>query len=198
MSHEYSFYIDQFHNEHDLFKKADIVQYLRRDQEVSVHEIARMLGLHPSYISHYLRLQKLPGIIVDGYYGKFISKSHLFILTRLPDQNSMIAVYEDVLARSLTSIQTEEIVRHTLYGISSKGEYVPTEEAKAFEQRMKEKDSSVQTKIIQSRTRGKICIETTGDLTKTSTMLRTVMQILSNEYPITHSKAKGKTGRDRT
>lgn len=181
MTHEPAFIADQFHTEHDIFKQASLIETLRREKEMRVHEIASLLKLQSSYVSHYLRLLKLPHIVVDGYYGKFVSKSHLFIIARLPDQKAMIEVYEETLAKGLTAFQTEEMVRQRLYGIKSEGSYIPLSEIQAFEQNIKKKNNKIKTKIIQSRTRGKLILEVEGSLFFSTEILRSMIERLIRE-----------------
>jgi ParB-like chromosome segregation protein Spo0J len=196
MSYEPAYIANQIVHEPDVFKKAALIAELRRDKEMQVREIAELLDMKDSYVSHYLRLLKLPNIVVDGYYGKFVSKSHLFIIARLPDQPLMKDVYEEVLAKGLTAFQTEELVRRHLYGITSEGSYLPHTEAAEFDRHMRQKNNKIRTKLIQSRTRAKLIMEVEGNLFFTSEIMRNIMKTLMEQSPSLYSKARAKKSKD--
>jgi len=94
--------IEQIKKEEDIFTKAKLIKFLRKKKDIPLKDIARKLQLTSSYVCHILRLNNLPEIIVDGYYSKQITISHLFILSRVKDKNKLISIYEKVLTDSLT------------------------------------------------------------------------------------------------
>jgi hypothetical protein len=179
MTNEPAHIIEQIKNELDIFKKAHLIESLKREKEMRIKEIANKLGMKSSNVCHFLRLNKLPSIVVDGYYGKFISKSHLFIIARLPNQDKMLQIYETVLAKDLTAAETEEMIREELYQIKSEGEYLRKGEIAEFERKMKLKNKKIYTKVIQSRTHGKLIIEVKGNLFTTTTILKGLMDELT-------------------
>lgn len=168
---------EQFLQEKDVFKKAQILTILKRDKEVRIVEMAKHLNMKPSYISHILRLHKLPAMVVDGYYSKAISPTHLYVLARLQNHQQMQTAYEHVLANNLSVFDTEILVRTVLYGINSVGEYVSVDEVRVFMVQMKK--IGVDAKIIQSRIRSKLVLEMKGDLLTSSVKLREMMKLLT-------------------
>lgn len=78
----------------DIFEKGRLLKFLMKEKDFRMKDIAELLEIKPSYISHYLRLNKLPEIIIDGYYSNQVSASHLFIIARLHDYVTMMTVYE--------------------------------------------------------------------------------------------------------
>lgn len=162
--------------EPDFFQKAKLIYYLRKNQEIRIKEIADAVGMQSSYISHILRLLKLPDIIVDGYYSKQVSISHLFILARLHNQQQMMTAYETILSKNLTSAQTEHLIRKILYNITPKSDLISEEEQNIFLEKMKILYEDVDVKVIQSRIAGKIILEMKGDSKKTSKILRELMK----------------------
>jgi hypothetical protein len=127
-------------------------------------------------------LRKLPDIIIDGYYAKQVSASHLFIIARLHDYVTMLTVYEKVLAENLTSPQTEDVVRELLYQVKAEGERMTDDEIERFNRLFARKlGTDVSFKITQTRVKGKVSIEQKGNLAETTKMLRKLYKILSAE-----------------
>ncbi len=153
--------VDQIKKEQDYFSKGKLISYLVKQKKVRVKDVATALGMKPSYVCHFMRLNKLPDVVMDGYYLKLIAISHLFVLSLLQSQEDMITLYEEVLRDSLTVQQTEELVRKKMYGISSEGEYVSEEDVKKATERVALLYQA-KAKIVQTRIKTKIVIEWTG------------------------------------
>ncbi len=163
----------------DPFKKAQIYQKLRKQFNLRLSEVAKIFSLKPSYLCHYLRLNRLPEIIVDGYYNRDISLSHLFIISRLKTSERILAVYEQVLAKNLTVQQTEDLVREILYGVNAEGERISDQEKKRYKQELSTLYSNIQLKIIQTRGRGKLVIGFDGSFKKTSQLIKQILDKLT-------------------
>ncbi len=166
----------QFLQEKDIFKRAQLLTSLKIDKGVRVTDISTHLKMKSSYVSHILRLNKLPALVIDGYYSKTITPTHLYILARLQNHQQMVAAYEHVLANNLSVFDTEILVRTVLYGIKSVGEYLSVDEVRAFTVLMKK--MGISAKIIQSRLRSKIILEIKGDLLTSSVKLREIMKLV--------------------
>lgn len=177
--------IDQFRRETDHFKKAQIIDSLRRDACLSVKDIAEKIDKHPSYVSHLNRLLRLPPLVIDSYYNQQISLSHLLILSRLKSTDEMEKAYEQILAQNLTSVQTEELVRMKKYNVETSPEHVTEKELASLLSEVKEKYADVTVKVIQTRIKGKVTIEMKGNSDRTSAFLRDVLTLLSTQqtYP---------------
>jgi len=167
---------DQFLQEKDVFKKAQLLATLKVDKGVRVTEISKRLNMRSSYVSHILRLNKLPALIIDGYYSNVITPTHLYILARLQNHQQMVAAYEHVLSNNLSVFDTEILIRNVLYGIKSVGEYLSADEVRAFVVTMKQR--GIAARIIQSRLRSKIILEIRGDLLFSSAKLREIMRLV--------------------
>lgn len=170
--------VERIQKEEDPFSKAKLLNTLKKEKQISLRSISAQVKLKPSYMSHILRLLKLPPLIVDGYYSQLVTLSHLFILSRLTDEKEMISLYEKVLADDLTSQQTEQLVREVLYGLKNEGEYLRKQEVEEFLGAIKAEDRKA--KIIQTRTRGKFILELEGNLIKTTKQLKRLMSILKD------------------
>lgn len=168
--------IERIKQSDDIFEKAKMMQYLRDEELVRPVEIAQMLQIQPSYISHYLRLLKLPEIIVDGYYSRLVSSSHLYIIARLHSYDAMLDVYERVLAENMTSAQTEEVVRETLYDTKTTGERFSETEIEELKEDLQKLLGSIVVKVVQTRVKSKVVIEAKGSLDKTTKKLRRLLK----------------------
>lgn len=173
--------INQLIQESDYFKKAQIVDLLRRQECISVKDIALKIDKHPSYVSHLNRLLKLPPLVIDGYYSGQVALSQLIILSRLKDTGSMEEVYQEILAKGLTSQQTEELIRLKNYDITSEPEKVSPSELQILIDEIQEKMKGVQVKVVQTRIKGKITLELKGNNKQTADFLRNVLLALTSE-----------------
>lgn len=171
--------LDQLQNEKDSFKRAKIIQHLYRERMISLKEIAAHLKKHPSYISHYLQLLSLPDIVLDGYYSKDISAAHLFILSRLKKEDHVINAYKVILSKSLSTAQTEELIRELKFDVTTNTTQLSKKEIQELIHEVEKVFSGVSVKVIQSRIRGKIIFELKGDTKKTTEFINTVFEKLT-------------------
>ena len=154
-------YIEQIKRESDYFGKTKLINFLIHQKNIRVKDLASALKLKPSYLCHVMRLNKLSEIIMDGYYSKLISMSHLFVISLLQSQTDIMDIYEVVLRDSLTVLQTEELVRKKLHGVSSDGEYIDEKKVQNLNAKI-ESTFNAKTKVTQTRTKTKIFIEWKG------------------------------------
>lgn len=180
MDQEIDSVLTKIKNSQDFFEKATLLSLLKREKGMRVIEISKKLSIKPAYISHLLRLNRLSDFVKDGYYSKLISISHLFIISRLKTDEQIMEVYEKVLGEDLTTQQTEELVREILYKIKDRGDYLSSAEKENFREYY-EKKENIKARIIQSRLRGKIIIETKGNLEKTSAELKKIIGLLQKD-----------------
>lgn len=180
MSDDTSSTLELAKTEKDFFKRAYLLDVLKKQHKVRIKDLSKSLDIKPSYICHILRLNKLPDIIKDGYYAQMVSVSHLFIIARLSNHADMLKVYEKVLGNSLTALQTDELVREVLYSVSAGGEHVPAHELKQQIQRVKDAHKDIHVKVIQTRVKGKIVIEVKGGLQQTTPLIRKIIQKLES------------------
>src|SRR3989338_9433451 len=98
--------IEQVKKEKDIITKAKLLRFLTVDKELRIKDVSKMIEMKESYVCHILRLNKLDDMIVDGYYSKLISISHLFIISRLRTKDEIRLAYEKVISDNLTVLQT--------------------------------------------------------------------------------------------
>jgi len=164
--------IEQIQNERDYFTKAKLLQYIIYDKQLRIIDLSKRLKIKPSYICHLLRLNKLSPMIVDGYYSKLISISHLFMISRLKTKDDMMKVYEKVLSQNLTVLQTEAEVREILYQIKTTGISIDKKEQKKIESIISHDNKNIKVCLIQTRVKAKIIVEIKGNLQETTEFLR--------------------------
>ena len=162
----------------DIFQKSRLLEYLIREKKLRIVDLSIKIGYKPSYICHLLRLKKIPDAVVDGYYSKSISSSHIYILSRLNDARQMIDLYEKILGENYTVKQTENAVRNYLYQVKSVGKYIDKENTEKLTKKIKEKFPELNIQIIQTRIKGKIMLEVKGDLKKTSKEIKKILNQL--------------------
>lgn len=170
--------LKQIKEDKDIFQKSRLLEYLIRERNLRVIDLANKIGYKSSYICHLLRLKKIPEVVVDGYYSKSISSSHIFILSRLNDKKQMIELYEKILGENFTVKQTENEVRNYLYQVKSIGKYIKREDIEKLTKKIKEKYPDLDVEIVQTRIKGRVVLEMKGDLEKSSKLIRVLLEKL--------------------
>jgi len=74
--------------------------------------MSERVGKKRSTIANYLRLLKLDPIIQTGMRDGFISMGHGRALITIEDQTIQLDIYENVLEKTLSVRETENLVRH--------------------------------------------------------------------------------------
>jgi len=172
--------LNQIKIDKDIFQKSRLLEYVIKEKNFRIIDLANKIGYKSSYVCHLLRLKKIPEAIVDGYYSKSISSSHIYILSRLNDTKHMIQLYEKILGENYTVKQTESAVRDYLYQVKSIGKYINKESTEKLTQKIKEKYPELNIQIIQTRIKGKVILEVKGDLEKSSKILKQILEKLNS------------------
>lgn len=171
--------LNQIKADKDIFQKSRLIEYVIKEKKFRIIDLANKIGYKPSYICHLLRLKKVPEVVIDGYYSKSVSSSHIYILSRLNDKKQMIDLYEKILGENYTVKQTENAVRDYLYQVKSIGKYINKEGIEKLTQKIKEKYPEVEIKIIQTRIKGRVILEVKGSLEKSSKLLKQILEKLN-------------------
>lgn len=175
MDEEVKKIIDQVRSETDIFSKAKLLYFLRKEKDVPLIRLAKILSMNSAYICNLLRLLKLPEIVIDGYYSKIISLSHLMTISRLKNKEETISAYEEVLTKNLTVVQTDELVREKLFQIKTDGERIDENTKREIEEKYKNIDKNIEVKIVQTRVQAKIMLTIKGNMAKTSEVLKKIV-----------------------
>lgn len=171
--------LEKLKKETDLLTRSRLVYFLRKKKDIPLGKIAAFLGVKPSYLAHILRLNRLPEVVIDGYYSHVISQSHLFSISRLKDHTDMMQAYEKVLSENLNVSQTDDLVRESLYDVSSFGTNITEEEENKLISFFKRLDTDVNVKIIQTRIKTKMILELKGNLKKTTLLMKKLIAELT-------------------
>jgi ParB family chromosome partitioning protein len=169
----------QIKEEKDIFNKARLIQYLIKEKEIRIKDLSAKLGIKSSYLCHLLRLNKLPSLILDGYYSKLVSISHLLVLSRISDEKMIVKIYEKILSDNLTVAQTEEKVREVLHQIKDTGKYLSKEKVKLLVTKIKKDFPHAKIKLIQTRIKGKLVFEIKDNLKNSSLFLEKIIDKLT-------------------
>jgi len=169
---------DLLKKEQDILRKARLIHQLRIDKEISLQKIAEFLDKHPSYVSHMVRLLRIPQLAVDGYYSGQISATHLMILSRLQTEAQMIEAYEEVLKNNFTVPQTETLIRQLKFDVETDDHLISPNELNQKAQKLQDKHEA-RVKIYQSRVRGKLVIEKRGKTKDTTEFINKLCGLLS-------------------
>ena len=172
--------LNQIKEDKDIFQKSRLLEYVIKEKNLRIIDLANKIGYKSSYICHLLRLKKIPDVVIDGYYSKSISSSHIYVLSRLNDKKQMIELYEKILGESYTVKQTENSVMDYLYQVKSIGKYINLEVKEKLTQKIKEKYPELNVQIIQTRIKGKVVLEIKGDLETSSKTIKHVLEKLSS------------------
>lgn len=168
--------LNQIKVDKDIFQKSRLVEYVIKEKNLRIIDLANKIGYKSSYICHLLRLKKIPDVVIDGYYSKSISSSHIYVLSRLNDKKQMIELYEKILRENYTVKQTEMAVRDYLYQVKSIGKYINKENAEKLIEKIKEKFPELDIQIIQTRIKGRVILEIKGDLEKSSKTIKHILE----------------------
>jgi ParB family chromosome partitioning protein len=172
--------LNQIKADKDIFQKSRLLEYVIKEKNLRIIDLANKIGYKSSYICHLLRLKKIPDVVIDGYYSKSISSSHIYVLSRLNDKKQMIELYEKILGESYTVKQTEMAVRDYLYQVKSIGKYINLEVKEKLTQKIIEKYPQLNVQIIQTRIKGKVIFEVKGDLETSSRTIKNILDKLSS------------------
>ena len=178
MQNEIDASIQAIQNEKDVFARAKLIEQVLKKFNLRLVDLSKKLSIKPSYLCHILRLNRLPEIVIDGYYSKLIAISHLFIISRLKDPAQVVKAYENVLSNNLTVLQTDELVREMIHGIKTEGEYLNPDEKQSFVENIKALKKNIEAKITQTRIKGKLVLEIKGSPADSSRVLKRLMKSL--------------------
>lgn len=95
----------------DAVEVALSYQRLLDECEITQEEMSKRVGKKRSTVTNYLRLLKLPPIIQAGIRDRMLSMGHARALVNLPNEETQLKVYKDVVSKNLNVRQVEELVK---------------------------------------------------------------------------------------
>ncbi|MFS8159150.1 MAG: ParB/RepB/Spo0J family partition protein, partial [Candidatus Roizmanbacteria bacterium] len=172
--------IEDIRDQDDPIVKARLMADAISKKEATPTALAKYLKVKKSFISSMLRIPRIPEMIIDGYYANLISVTHLFIIGRLSSDEEMITLYEKILEKSLTTVQTDDEVRTIKYAIDSNKDIIDPVSKGKIEQLFSGIDPHFRVKIIQTRLRTTIKAELKGDMKTTAKALRKLAEMVKD------------------
>lgn len=160
--------------------QGKIIYQLTKKEGVLLKKISQLLNKKSSALSHLLRLNKLPEAIIDGYLSRMVSLSHLYVISRLDDEESMLEVYENVLTKDLSVAATEELVRQKKHQIISEGSYFDDKQLISLKKVLYQ--YNVDLKLIQSRVKTRVILTFKGNLKEANKFLKKFFQGLRKNF----------------
>ncbi len=91
-------------------------QQLIQDHKLTQEMLSERLGKSRPSITNYLRLLKLPAEIQIGLRQDLITMGHAKALLSIADIQTMMDLYQDILAQQLSVREVEEIVQNNING----------------------------------------------------------------------------------
>lgn len=95
----------------DSIEVAISYQRLIEECNLTQENLSERVGKKRSTITNYLRLLKLPAEIQLGIRDKIISMGHARAVINIPDPETQLEIYRDILKNDLSVRKVEEIVR---------------------------------------------------------------------------------------
>lgn len=99
----------------DLFETADLIYKASKQGDLSIDEIAEMLGVSGSSVEEKLNLLNLDPTLRDRMISVGLTDRHIKAIAKLPHEKQGSAL-NYVIAKSLTPVQTEDCVRKIING----------------------------------------------------------------------------------
>jgi len=87
-------------------------QRLIDECDLTQEELSERVGKNRSTITNYLRLLKLPATIQMGIQESKISMGHARAIINVPNIDTQLAIFKDIIEQDLSVRQTEDIVRN--------------------------------------------------------------------------------------
>ncbi|OGK17620.1 hypothetical protein A3D80_00150 [Candidatus Roizmanbacteria bacterium RIFCSPHIGHO2_02_FULL_40_13b] len=144
-------------------------------------QIAKKLNKTASHISHLIRLQKLPPVIINGFYDKTISLGHLFHISRLTKEADMISVFEKVLSKNIPTNKTEQLVSSIGIGELNDDKKITKEIHDQIEDYFSKIDKQISSSLHQTRRMARIEITIKGGYAKTNKVLEKIKNELQKD-----------------
>jgi len=152
----------------DCIEQANAFSNLSLHFNLTQEEIGKRVGVSRESVANYMRLLKLPGIVIRQIQQKDLSYSHARVLLRLGDEHELIAAMaQKAILKSLSVQGLEEEVERVLMGGygPQKKEAPQPRGAQWVDPNVKAAERSIQTvlgmrvKIRDRKGKGKITIE---------------------------------------
>lgn len=172
-------YIELIKHQKSPFDKARLMHELIEQEGVTISSLAHHLQLSPSQISTLLSFRTIPESIRDAYFSQLITATHVRLFARLKNQDDMMALYEECLARNLSSTALEMRVREVLHGVTPDDDSAPdTMYARILQAKVHMRDPDVQVRVVQTKIRTKVTFELKAGRKKGNAFLKDLSDLV--------------------
>jgi ParB family chromosome partitioning protein len=144
----------------DLNPIEEAIAYRRLSDEfhLTQEQIADAVGKDRSSIANYLRLLRLPQEVRANVAADTLSMGHARALLALTDENAMLRLARDIVARSLSVRETEALVKKAGEPVAAKPEKRTDVHTRAAEEKLK-LALGTRTRIVRKGKGGRIEID---------------------------------------
>jgi ParB family chromosome partitioning protein len=148
----------------DLNPIEEAIAYRRLSDEfhLTQEQIADAVGKDRSSVANYVRLLRLPQEVRANVASDTLSMGHARALLALADENAMLRVARDIIARSLSVRETEALVKKAGEPAAAKPEKAVDVHIRAAEEKLK-LALGTRARIIRKGKGGRIEIEFTSE-----------------------------------
>lgn len=164
--------LDKIRNETDPIVKARMLVVVTREKNMPVYVVGKELNLSPAYLCNLMRVARLPEIVIDGFYSKNVSLTHLLVISRLKNDDDIVDVYEKTLQNNLPVAGVESLVRAKLYDVTSDGKRIEPDIVMSIQDVFKKIDPTLTVEIVQTRIKARVSITVKGNMAKTTQALQ--------------------------
>lgn len=171
-------FIAKIKGDDNVIAKAKLINFLHKDRQVRIKDLARLLDLTPSYVCNLARLVKLPDIVYDSYYAGNLSKTHLMTISRLSITEDILKAYEEILKRNLTVLESQDLISSMQSGVTAEGEKADQESLNKIKDSIKSLNSDAKVEIVQTRVQAQVKIKLRGNRKKTSEFLEKLSGVI--------------------
>ncbi|MCM4154435.1 ParB/RepB/Spo0J family partition protein [Gramella sp. AN32] len=140
-------------------------QRLLDEIQLTQEQLSDRIGKNRSTIANYLRLLKLDPIVQTGMRDGFLSMGHGRALINIEDPQTQLDIYENILEKSLSVRDTEQLVR-SLNQEKSKDPSPKPSVSKTYKKGIKEFSEYLDTKVsisVSKNGKGKLTIPFTSE-----------------------------------
>jgi ParB family chromosome partitioning protein len=111
----------------DCIEQANAFSMLSLHFNLTQEEIGKRVGVSRESVANYMRLLKLPQVVIRAIQEKKLSYSHARLLLRLGDEHALIAmVANTAIIKGMSVLQMEEEVERVLLGGAGKEQHPVT------------------------------------------------------------------------
>jgi ParB family chromosome partitioning protein len=143
-------------------EEAHAYRRLSDDFHLTQEQIAESVGKDRSSIANYVRLLKLPNEVRESVASGGLSMGHARALAGITDEDTLLRLARDVIAKQLSVRETEALIRKTTAPAQEKVEPPTDVHTRAAEEQLRFA-MGTRVRIVRKGKRGRIEIDFTSE-----------------------------------